>query len=95
MKVVFCNPATGALEIGIVYKRTYGAKGKKYHVISELGSVHDYLPSKEDAKEERGYVDFDLTELIIPHIRTNLDLESQANYRDANFVPSIKKVATS
>lgn len=54
MKVVFRNPASGNLEIGVIYKRTYGAKGKRHHVISELGSVHNHLPSKDDAKGSEG-----------------------------------------
>lgn len=92
MHCIFRNPITKTLEVGLIFKRIYSSKGKHYHVINELGSVFLHLPSLEGKlPTDSGYVDFDLTETIMPHIETNLNLNTQANYRDKHFVPEIRK----
>lgn len=84
MKVIFKNPAKGTLEVGFVVKKTYSSKGVRYTLINELGSIFSHLPAKDFFIKgvHRGYVDLELTETIIPHIKTNLNLNTQGNYKN-------------
>jgi hypothetical protein len=92
MKIIFKNPTTEKFEVGVIFKRVYGSKGKRYHVINEKGSVFLYLPAVDDnIGKVKGYIDFELTATCMPHITTNLNLENQGNYLDKNFIPAIKK----
>lgn len=93
MKVIFKNPVTGKFEVGIIYKKIYGSKGKRFHLLNEKGSCFTHLPSLEDCtSKDGGYVDFELTATCMPHISTNLNLENQANYADSSYLPPIRKL---
>jgi len=108
MLCVFFSPTTQTFQVGVIVKKIYGPKGRRFNVIGENGTLHTHLPAKEDcvfmSKHDyntgktttltyEGYVDFELTDVCMPHIKTNLTAENQSNYRDKDYMPSIRKVA--
>lgn len=108
MICIFCNPTTQTLQVGLIYKKLYTSKGKRFNIIAENGSVYLQVPLKEDCafhniinpdtghKQKvtyEGYVDLELTATLVPHISTNLNTDNQGNYRDKKFIPSIRKVS--
>lgn len=88
MKVIFKNPITSNYEVGEVLKTAYSDKTKKFTVVTETGMIY---PGITTIKTRPGHVDFDITARIIDQIDTNLNKESQANYRNKNFNSPIKK----
>lgn len=87
MKVIFKNPITKSYELGLIFKTYYTNKIKKYDVISEKGTIFLALG---DNKEKKGYVVKSYAN-IVKRITTNLSNETQANYKDSEYLPNILK----
>jgi hypothetical protein len=92
MQCIFKNPTTGKFEVGHIYKKKYTSKGKLLDVISEVGNVYTHLPIDPADKSVPGYVDTELSKTLMDYISTNLNLNNQANYKNKNFSPAIKKI---
>jgi len=89
MKVIFRNPISKELEVGIIVKSYSTNKNKKYDVISEKGS---YYPALSTNIRKNGYIDEKLTKNFISKITTNLTKENQANYKSDTYYPLILKI---
>lgn len=87
MKAIFRNPLTKKYELGIIFRTFETNKNKKYDVISESGNV--YL-AMCDSKSKPGHIVFKYSK-IANKIKTNLCKETQANYKDVDFLPNILK----
>lgn len=89
MKVVFKNPITSALEVGVVVKKYMVNKLPKFDVISEKGT---YFTALSKNNKKIGYIDENLTKKFSNFIDTNLTKESQANYKNKEYIPKILKI---
>ena len=88
MKCIFKHPVTNTLQIGEVLKVINVPKSNnRYVVASEKGSILELTNNKDNP----GFVDFELSETILPHIETNLTGLNQGNFKDKSFKPYFNK----
>ena len=87
MRAIFKNPITKSYELGIIFRTFYTNKNKKYDIISEKGTVFLALGGDTDRP---GHVVKSYSN-IAKKIKTNLSIETQANYKHLDFIPNILK----